>query len=47
MLTTTSFLSVQEDSHREDGHSSDLDQKRSGVLLMVADHEENETESLN
>ena len=31
----------------EDGHSSDLDQKRSGNLLMVADHKENGTESLN
>ena len=29
-LTPTSFLSVQEDIHMEDGHSSDLDQKRSG-----------------
>ena len=31
----------------EDGHSSDLDQKRSSILLMVADHKENGTESLN
>ena len=41
MLTPTSFLSMQEDFHQEDGHSSDLDQKRSGTLLMVADHKEN------
>ena len=27
---------VREDSHQEDGHSSDLDQKRSGILLMIA-----------
>ena len=45
--TPTSFLSMQEDFHQEDGHSSDLDQKRSGILLMVADHKENGTESLN
>ena len=44
MLTPTSFLSKQEDFHQEDGHSSDLDQKRSGILLMVADHKENGTE---
>ena len=47
MLTPTSFLSMQEDFHQEDGHSSDLDQKRSGILFMVADHKENGTESLN
>ena len=29
------------------GHFSDLDQKRSGILLMVANHKENGTESLN
>ena len=32
-LTPISFLFL-----REDGHSSDLDQKRSGILLMLADH---------
>ena len=42
MLTPTSFLSMREDFHQEDGHSSDLDQKRSGILLMAADHKENE-----
>ena len=47
MLTPTSFLYMQEDFHQEDGHSSDLDQKRSGILLMKADHKENGTESLN
>ena len=31
-----SFLSMQEDFHEEDGHSSDLDQKRSGILLRIA-----------
>ena len=29
-LTPTSFLSLREEFHQEDGHSSDLDQKRSG-----------------
>ena len=33
-LTRTSLLSMREDFHQEDGHSSDLDQKRSGMLLM-------------
>ena len=42
-----SFLYMREDFHQEDGHSSDLDQKRSGILLMIADHKENGTESLN
>ena len=28
------------------GHSTDLDQKRSGILLATKDHEENGTESL-
>ena len=46
MLMSTSFLSVQEDFHQEDGHSKDPDQKRNGILLMVADHKENVTESL-
>ena len=31
-LTPTSFLFMREDFHQEDGHSSDLDQKRSGGL---------------
>ena len=47
MLTPTSFLFVQEDFHQEDGHSSDLVQKRSGILLTIANHKENGTESLN
>ena len=32
--------------HQEDGHSSDLDQKRSGILIMTANHKEWD-ESLN
>ena len=47
MLTPTSFLFMREDFHQEDGHSSDLDQKRSGILLMKANHKENGTESQN
>ena len=46
-LTPTSFLLMREDFHQEDGHSSDLDQKRSGILLMIANHKENGTESRN
>ena len=47
MLTPTSFLYVQEDSQHDDGHSSDLDQKRSGILLVMANHKENGTELQN
>ena len=43
----TSFLFMREDFHQEDGPSSDLDQKRSDILLMNTNHEENWTESLN
>ena len=32
--------------HQENGHSSDLDQKRSGILLTNTNHKENGTESL-
>ena len=39
------FLFMRQDFHQEDGHSSDLDQKRSGILLMKANHKENGTES--
>ena len=35
------------DFHQEDGDSSDLDQKRSGILLMNTNPKENGTESLN
>ena len=38
-----SFL--QKDSKQDDGHSSNLDRKRSGILLLT-DHKENGTESL-
>ena len=46
-LTPTSFLFMREDFHQEDGHSSALAQKRSGILIMKANHKENGTESLN
>ena len=36
-----SFLSMQKDFHQDNGHSSDLDQKRNGILLANAIHKEN------
>ena len=45
-LTPTSFLFMREDFNQEDGHSSDLDQKRS-ILLMKANPKEYGTESQN
>ena len=47
MLTPHLWLYLQEDSYQEHGHSSDLDQKRSGILLTTKDNEENGTGSLN
>ena len=46
-LTPSSFLCMRKDFHQENGDSSDLDQKRSGILLMIAIHKENGTESQN
>ena len=40
-----SFLSMRRDLEQDNGHSSDLDQKRNGVQLMKANHKENGTES--
>ena len=40
-------LCLQEDFHHDIGHSSDLDQKQSGILLTTKDHKENGTESLS
>ena len=40
-----SFRFMRKYFHQEDGHSSDLDQKRIGILLMKANHKENGTES--
>ena len=39
-----SFRFMQKYFHRDNGHSSDLDQKRSGILLLNANHKENGTE---
>ena len=33
---------MRKDFYQEDGHSSDLDQKRSVLLLMIANHKKNE-----
>ena len=33
--------------HQKDGHSSNLDQKRSGILFATKDHKEDGTKSLN
>ena len=40
-------LYLQEDFQQDVGHSSDLDQKRSGILLTNTNHKEKGTESLN
>ena len=37
----SSFLCMRKDFHQDVGHSSDLDQKRSGVLLTNTNHKEN------
>ena len=47
MLTPTLSLYMHEDFQQDVGHSSDLEQKQSGVLLKTKDHKENGTESLN
>ena len=47
VLTPTLCLYLQRDSQQDDGHASDLDQKRIGILLMLTDHKENRIESLN
>ena len=43
----TLCLYMQKDSQQDFGHSSDLDQKRSGTLLKLIDHKEKGTVSLN
>ena len=40
-------LYSQKDFQQDVGHSSDLDQKQSGIPLIKKDHEENGIESLN
>ena len=41
LLTPHKCLYLQKDVQQDVGHSSDLDQKRSGSLLTSTDHEEN------
>ena len=43
----SSFLSMRKDFQQYNGHSSDLDQKRNGILLMNTVHKENGTELQN
>ena len=38
-------LRLQKDFQQDVGHSSDMDQKRSGILLATKDHEETGTAS--
>ena len=39
-----SFLSMQRNSEQDNGHFSDLDQKRNGILSVKTVHKENGTE---
>ena len=45
LLTPHLCLYLQKNSHQDD-HFSDLDQKRSGILLILTDHKENGAEPL-
>ena len=47
LLTPHLCLYLQKDFQQEVGHSSDLDQKRSGILFTTKDHVESGTESVN
>ena len=40
----SSSLSLRKDCHQDNGHSSDLDQKRNDFLLSNTNHKENGTE---
>ena len=46
MLTPRLCLYLQQDSQQDVGHSSDSDQKRSGILLKLTDNKENGAVSL-
>ena len=47
-IVNATLVSVfQKDFQQDVGHSTELRQKRSGILLTTKDHEENGTESLN
>ena len=39
-----SFVPMRRDLEQDNGHSSDLDQRRSGILLVKTVHKENGTE---
>ena len=41
--STLVSLFAKKDSHQDGGHLSDLDQKRSGILLILTDHKDNGT----
>ena len=47
LLTPHLCQHSQQDFQQDVGHSSDLDQKRSGIPLTKKDQEENGIESLN
>ena len=47
LLTPHLCLYSQKDFQQDIGHSSDLDQKRSGIQLTTKDHKENGIKSLN
>ena len=47
LLVPHKCLYLHKDFQQDGGHSAVLDQKQSGILLMLADHKENRTESLN
>ena len=47
IANATLVFICKKDFHQDVGHSSDLNQKRSGILLMKAEHKENGTEPLN
>ena len=40
----SSFLSMRKDFHQDNGHSSDLDKRRNGILVTNTIHKENGTE---
>ena len=44
LLTPDLCFYLQKDFQQEDGHSSDLDQKRHGILLTNTNRKENWTE---
>ena len=47
LLTPHLCLCLQKDFQQDIGHSSDVDQKQSGILFATKDHKEDGTKSLN